>query len=113
MPLPRVRSCPTPSSRWAPWGGGECGVGIYQGNLLTKANASQGIARKHSASPAQVVIRWALQHGMMALLGPIEPHQPVAEALAAHRLALDEDDLDAINALDGAQLPRTSPWGLS
>jgi hypothetical protein len=50
---------------------------------------------------------------MMALLGPIEPHQPVAEALAAHRLALDEDDLDAINALDGAQLPRTSPWGLS
>lgn len=92
-------------------GGGEADAAA-SGAVLSHP-VIQGIARKHSASPAQVVIRWALQHGMMALLGPIEPHQPVAEALAAHRLALDEDDLDAINALDGAQLPRASPWGLS
>jgi diketogulonate reductase-like aldo/keto reductase len=79
----------------------------------TRMLHTQGIARKHGASPAQVIIRWALQHGMMALLRPIDPRQTVDEALAAHRLTLDEADLDAINALDGAQLPRGSPWRLS
>ncbi len=57
------------------------------------------IADHHSASPAQVLIAWALQRGTAVIPKSVNP-QRLQQNLAAADLTLSEDDMQAIAELD-------------
>ncbi|MBP0618792.1 2,5-didehydrogluconate reductase DkgB [Cupriavidus consociatus] len=70
-----------------------------------------GIARKHDATPAQVVLAWALQLGY-AVIPSSTKRENLASNLLARDLRLDDDDLLKIAALErnGREV---SPEGLA
>ncbi len=58
-----------------------------------------GIAERHGATPAQVVIAWHLARGLVVLPKSVTPSR-IEENLAAVGVQLSEEDLDAIAGLD-------------
>jgi diketogulonate reductase-like aldo/keto reductase len=57
------------------------------------------VARKHAATPAQVLVRWALQQGLVVL--PKSVHAPrIEENARVYGFHLDREDLEAIAGLD-------------
>ena len=57
------------------------------------------IAARHSATAAQVLIRWGLQKGVAVLPKSVRPER-IAENFAAASLLLDADDMAALDALE-------------
>ncbi len=57
------------------------------------------IARKHGRTPAQVVLRWHLDLGLIAIPKSSAPER-MAENFSAFDFALDKDDWDAIESMD-------------
>jgi 2,5-diketo-D-gluconate reductase A len=74
---------------WSPLG---------RGALLGEA-AIADIAAKHRKSPAQVVIQWHLDNGLIAIPKTMRPER-LKENIGALGFRLDEDDLRRIEALD-------------
>jgi diketogulonate reductase-like aldo/keto reductase len=75
---------------------------IYQGFSLLTANERvirsslvHDIARRHQRAPAQVILRFALQLGMIALTGTINP-QHMADDLAVYEFTLTSAEVNAI-----------------
>jgi 2,5-diketo-D-gluconate reductase A len=56
------------------------------------------IAAAHGATPAQVVLRWHLEHGVTVLVKSVHPERIVAN-FEALRLSLDPDEVARIDAL--------------
>ena len=70
----------------------------------------KAIAAKHSVEPAQVLIRWQMQRGVVVIPKSVTPAR-IASNLAATALTLDAADLAAIAALDkGLRLIKGYPW---
>lgn len=67
--------------------------------LLLEDPTIAKIAERHNASPAQVLLSWALHRGTATIPKSTTP-QHIRENLAAADLSLTEDDLDAIADLD-------------
>ena len=74
----------------------------YQGFSLLTANERvlrgslvHDIARRHQRAPAQVILRFALQLGMIALTGPTNP-QHMADDLAVYEFQLTSAEVNAI-----------------
>jgi 2,5-diketo-D-gluconate reductase A len=61
-----------------------------------------GIAARYGRSPAQIIIRWHLDHGLIAIPKSVTP-QRIAENFAVFDFKLSDSDLAAIAALDSAQ----------
>lgn len=60
------------------------------------------IAHKHGKSPAQTIIRWHLQEGLIVI--PKSTHKErIGENFAVFDFELDADDLKAIAALDNSR----------
>jgi len=57
------------------------------------------LARKHQATPAQVLVRWALQLGYVVLPKSVQPER-IRENAEVYRFELDADDLAAMERLD-------------
>ena len=76
---------------WSPLG---------QGQLLNDAVVG-GIAAKHSKTPAQVLIRWHLDHNFIVIPKSVTPLR-IAENFAVHDFRLDDDDRHQLDALDSA-----------
>ena len=57
------------------------------------------IARKHGRTPAQVVIRWHLDSGLIVIPKTVRPER-LRENVAVFDFALDQDDMDRIAGLD-------------
>jgi len=74
---------------WSPLG---------QGQLLQDPVIA-GIARKHGRTPAQVVIRWHVDSGLVVIPKSVTPSR-IAENFDVFGFALDADDLAAIMKLD-------------
>lgn len=83
---------------WFPLGGTANNAGLFQNDVL------QGIAAKHGKTVAQVVLRWHVQKGFIAIPGS-KSAEHIAEDLAITDFALDADEMARIADLDGA-LPR-------
>ena len=77
---------------WSPLG---------RGALLTEA-AIVDIAAKHRKTPAQAVIRWHLDKGLIAIPKSVR-RERLKENIGALDFRLDDDDLRRLDALDSAQ----------
>jgi 2,5-diketo-D-gluconate reductase A len=77
---------------WSPLG---------QGTLLTD-RAITGIARKHGRTAAQVILRWHLQLGIVAIPKSVR-RERLQENLDAAGFTLDAGDMAALAALDDAK----------
>ena len=66
----------------------------------------RSIAETHDRTPAQVVLRWHIQHGL-SVIPKSEKRERLAENFAALDFELTDADMDAIDALDRSQ--RTGP----
>lgn len=58
-----------------------------------------GLAERHDRTPAQVILRWHLQHGFSAIPKSVRPAR-IAENFAVFDFALSADEMAAIDALD-------------
>lgn len=89
---------------WSPLG---------QGKELLAEPALLRVAEKHSRTVAQVVLRWHLQSGVIAIPKSVTPSR-ISENLNATGFQLDADDLTAIAALEtGKRLgpdPQVFDW---
>lgn len=77
---------------WSPLG---------QGTLLADPIIA-GIANKHGRTPAQVIIRWHLDSGLVAIPKSVTPSR-IEENFNVFDFALDTQDLAIIAALDTAE----------
>lgn len=77
---------------WSPLG---------QGQFLEDATIG-AIAKKYGKTPAQVIIRWHLDNGVIAIPKSVTPSR-IAENLAVFDFHLDADDLAKIATLDDAK----------
>jgi 2,5-diketo-D-gluconate reductase A len=74
---------------WSPLG---------QGQLLSDPLIAE-LARKHGKTPAQVVIRWHIDNGLVVIPKSVTPSR-IAENLDVFDFKLDESDLSAMGGLD-------------
>ncbi|MFI4950264.1 MAG: aldo/keto reductase [Caulobacterales bacterium] len=74
---------------WSPLG---------QGRLLADPVIA-GVARKHGRTPAQVIIRWHLDSGLIVIPKSVTPSR-IVENHDVAGFQLDQDDMAAIEALD-------------
>lgn len=68
-------------------------------NNLFANTVLQGIALRHDRTVAQVVLRWLLQRGVVAIPKSIRPER-MAENIAINDFALSETDMASIATLD-------------
>ena len=89
---------------WSPLGSGK---GLLQLPALVE------LAGKYAKTPAQVVLRWHLQHGIIAIPKSVTPSR-IAENFDVFGWQLDEQDMTAIDGWDiGRRLgpdPATFNW---
>jgi 2,5-diketo-D-gluconate reductase A len=67
-----------------------------------------GIAAAHGRSTAQVILRWHVQHGHIAIPKSANP-QRMADNIAVFDFALSADDMAAIDGLDRGPSGRVGP----
>ena len=67
------------------------------------------VATKHSKTAAQVVIRWVLQQGVIAIPKSENPGR-IKENASIYDFALDEEDLAKISKLDEGQKGNIGTW---
>lgn len=82
---------------------------LARGGGLFDDNAVGGIAAKHGVTPAQAVLRWGVERGVVVI-----PKSVTASRIAANSdifgFALDEEDMRGMAALDDGTTTSTSPW---
>jgi 2,5-diketo-D-gluconate reductase A len=71
---------------------------LGRGKLLGNTVIGE-IARKHGRSPAQTILRWHLQEGLIVIPKSVTP-QRIADNIAVFDFELDADDLKRIASLD-------------
>jgi 2,5-diketo-D-gluconate reductase A len=76
---------------WSPLG---------QGQLLDDATI-QALARKHGRSPAQVIVRWHLDSGLVVIPKSVTPAR-IRENFDVLDFKLDAEDMRKLAALDSA-----------
>jgi 2,5-diketo-D-gluconate reductase A len=80
---------------------------IAQGAVLDDP-AITGVADRLGRSPAQVVLRWQIQHGNIVFPKSTTPER-IAENFELFDFELEPDDMEAIDALDKGEAGRTGP----
>lgn len=86
---------------WSPLGG----IHVYRPadpnavlNALEHPSVTS-IAEKHGKTPAQVVLRWHVEHGVVAIPKSVKPHR-IRENIDVFDFELTADEVAAIDALD-------------
>jgi 2,5-diketo-D-gluconate reductase A len=72
------------------------------GSDLLNAPVLGKIAQKHGKTPGQIVLRWHVEQGLVAIPKSANP-QRMKENLGIFGFALDADDMTAIATLDGGE----------
>lgn len=89
--LATLAPCGTRLMAWYPLGHGDAG-------LLGEPVLAE-LAGKHGKTPAQIVLRWHVQHGTSVIPGSKDPAH-IRENLAIFDFELDENEMAQIDALD-------------
>jgi diketogulonate reductase-like aldo/keto reductase len=98
---PQLRSLMTEheiaTQAWSPIGG----VYAYgaQNTSVLDDPVVVDVAAKHDKTPAQVVLRWHIEHSFCAIPKSVKPHR-IAENIDIFDFQLTADEVAAINALD-------------
>jgi len=71
---------------------------LKQGELLTEPTIVE-IAEKHGKSPAQVILRWDLQNGVVTIPKSIKEHR-IVENADVFNFELSAEDMDRLNGLN-------------
>ncbi len=77
----------------------ECWSPLGRGEVLKDATVAR-IARKHGRAAAQILLRWHVQHGLVAIPKSQDPER-MRQNLDLFDFALDAEDLAALALLDG------------
>lgn len=77
----------------------ECWSPLGRGEVLKDATVAR-IAKKHGRPAAQILLRWHVQHGLVAIPKSQDPER-MRQNLAVFDFALDAEDLAALALLDG------------
>jgi 2,5-diketo-D-gluconate reductase A len=85
----------------------ECWSPLVSGMLLDDSVYGE-IARKHGRSPAQVVLRWHIQNGLV-IIPKAERREWMEQNLSITEFTLDEEDVAFLDALDQGDAGRTGP----
>jgi 2,5-diketo-D-gluconate reductase A len=80
---------------------------IAQGDVLDDAEIGR-IAEKVGRTPAQVVLRWHIQHGYIVFPKSVTPDR-IRENFEIFDFELDADDMDTIESLDRGEEGRRGP----
>ena len=80
---------------------------IAQGDVLDDAEIGE-IAEKLGRTPAQVVLRWHIQHGYIVFPKSVTPDR-IRENLELFDFELDSDDMSRIDSLDESESGRRGP----
>jgi diketogulonate reductase-like aldo/keto reductase len=59
----------------------------------------KGVASKHRRTPAQILVRWSLEHGLVVIPKSVRPER-IRENADVFGFSLDSEDLAALDALD-------------
>ncbi len=78
---------------WYPFGGRGHTNAIFNNSTITN------IARTHNVTSAQVVLRWHLQRGVVAIPGSSNPEH-IKENISVFHFSLNEEEMNAIAMLD-------------
>jgi 2,5-diketo-D-gluconate reductase A len=89
--VPFMREIGVQAEAWAPFAEGR--NGLFQNEVLL------GIGARHGKSVGQVVLRWLVQRGIVALAKSVRKER-MAENIAVFDFALTDDDMAHIAALD-------------
>jgi diketogulonate reductase-like aldo/keto reductase len=95
---------------WSPIGG-VYAYGPKNTSVLEDA-VVVALAAKYGKTPAQVVLRWHIEHGVCAIPKSVKPHR-IAENIDVFDFQLSSDDLAAIDALDTGVRGGPDPAGIS
>ena len=71
---------------------------LMQGHVAT-VPALQELAKRHGKSPAQIVLRWDLQHGVVTIPKSARPER-IAENTGIFDFELSAEDMNQLDALD-------------
>jgi diketogulonate reductase-like aldo/keto reductase len=82
---------------WSPIGG-VYAYGAQNTSVLDDPVVAE-LAAKHGKTPAQVVLRWHIEHGFCAIPKSVKPHR-IAENIDIFDFRLTDDEVGAIDALD-------------
>jgi methylglyoxal/glyoxal reductase len=74
---------------------------LMQGGLLEEPILVE-LAKKYNKSPAQIIIRWDIQTGVVTIPKSVKPHR-IAENKDVFDFELSEEDMDKISALNQDQ----------
>ena len=77
----------------------ECWSPLGRGEVLKDATVAR-IAQKHGRAAAQILLRWHVQHGLVAIPKSQDPER-MRQNLDLFDFALDAEDLGALALLDG------------
>ena len=91
--IPYIQSLGIVVQGWYPFGGRGHTAKLFGDPVIAD------IARAHGVSPAQVILRWNLQKGVVVIPGSSNPAH-IRENLDIFDFALTAQDMERINALD-------------
>ena len=80
---------------------------IGQGQVLDHETIGK-IAARHGQTPAQVILRWNLQHGNIVVVKTLHRDR-MQTNLEVLRFELTDQEMDAIDALDNGEAGRIGP----
>lgn len=78
----------------------QCWSPLGQGTILTDPTIGE-LAKKYGKTPAQVIIRWHLDNGLIVIPKSVTPAR-IRENIAVFDFELAAEDIDRIDALDNA-----------
>ena len=74
-------------------------LGTSNNPVLLEDTVVRVIAKKHGCTPAQVLLKWAVQTGTSTIPKSVKPHR-IAENLASLNVDLDDEAMSALKELD-------------
>jgi diketogulonate reductase-like aldo/keto reductase len=91
-----------------PLGGGSANNDLWKTPIPLEDPVVKKVAEAHKKSPAQVLLRWLLQRGIVVLPKSVKPHR-MKENSDLFGFTLSDDDMKEISALDKYVSYKTNP----
>ena len=82
---------------------------LARGQRLGGDPAISEVAKKHGKTPAQILLRWIIQQGVIAIPKSENPER-IRENAAIYDFQLDNEDLSQIANLDAGQHGNVGDW---